>query len=172
MSSLTPTGTITSVFYHNDDGSYIEIARNIDNAKLLKLCGTAGRQECVGARSGFVCQHPNAMLLRADEANSQYAIKLVRWIKDYDFNKPVDSQTITRELIGGSEDFNEVVKLYSWTFNLRLSRDNRGQNLRDDICDYLNAAPLSANEFIMLHELCSFDKGRMLKIQSMFMWGR
>lgn len=162
-----PTGKIKSAYFGTDDFNFTKICNIPDHDKLLALCGKAERQERIGTWHVFVEKHPNAMLIRPADTDYDCAVKIMEWINKYDMNKPMDEQSITPALIN-SDDFVKVVALYWSVGSMNISREHRGQNLRNEIMHYMGIAPLSANEFIMIYETCSFDQGLVNKMLNEF----
>jgi hypothetical protein len=153
------------VIFASAAGTHEKIA-NIPCEKMAKLslkANTIIERTLVGRMP--------TMILHESEIYRSSAEKLVAWMSEYDLAAPATSQELRLSRLG-SDDFNELVKLYAATYYFRMTRELRGDEIREEIWVYMKAGCLSANEFIMMYELLHFDLAIIKTIKNDFLWAR
>lgn len=144
-----------------------------DTAKLTRFSHYAGTQLSRGGSTGSILPSGSVTIPGTQvegEGMEKALVKVLEWI---DGNDVIVPQPLTADGLGIGE-FPECVYVFQFHSNntianlkssyahratmiLRVDRTIRSDSVRNDIIDYVRAAPLRFNEFAMVLEVCNFD---------------
>lgn len=140
-------------------------AGKVDYAKITHVSGLA---ECrLRHTSG------KTLIMKESEVDFDALKFLVGWIAQYNINKPAAEQYLRTSAIQSplsdpksktyDLEIDDIVKVHSATYALHVHRYIKGEDLHEAIRIYIKEQPLTADQFLMLHEWLDFAKGDLLK---------
>ncbi|KAK4500684.1 hypothetical protein PRZ48_008873 [Zasmidium cellare] len=151
---MAPAGEKTLTIYVND-GIKIHNVGRVHKRKAMYMSPAIRDQIFAGGckemmdRQGAIFSTPDVDITSAQV--------IMRWIDRYNTFAPAKGQGITQDHVG-SEEFTKVMQVYRAAREMGLSKTIRGNAIRDDMLHYIRMAPLTLNEFIMIHESTPFDE--------------
>ena len=104
--------------------------------------------------------------MSGSSADIEAGRKICKWIADNNVSKP---EPLTVDILG-LEAFDECVWVYKTAHGFGLRREHRGNNIRDEIYDYIKQSALRFDEFAMIVEQLDFDTGIVKTAKHMIMY--
>ncbi|KAK3670442.1 hypothetical protein LTR78_009683 [Recurvomyces mirabilis] len=140
---------LITVYVQGPDSTYQAVAHSIPAINLTVATGLARAQ--LGGEENKITR----LILPSTITNIETAKRVCAWLKT---NDPKDWRPVT---IGELQisDFNDLVIVYATAYAMFIDPEKRGNELRQEIVDYIHASPLTRDEFVMILEVLHFDVG-------------
>ncbi|KAK4553341.1 hypothetical protein LTR86_009641 [Recurvomyces mirabilis] len=148
-SAAMAASRLVTVYLQGPDSTYQAVAHFIPVINLTVATGLARAQ--LGGKENKITR----LILPSTITNIETAKRVCAWLKT---NEPKNWRPFT---IGELQvfDFNDLVNVYATAYTMFIDPEKRGNELRQEIVDYIHASPLTRDEFVIILEVLYFDVG-------------